>query len=289
MFIIQNDLLSVSIKSKGAEPDSIYHKQHKLEYLWSGDPAVWGKKSPILFPIVGTLKNDTYFYAGKAYELSRHGFARESEFTVTAQSENAVSLSLKSNDETLQKFPFAFELIITYTLEQNSLSVNYSVNNLSGGMMYFSIGGHPAFKVPLVANTTYEDYYLEFNAVENEGRWLISPDGLIELSCVPMLENTNILPLKKDLFKSDALVFKNLSADHISLKCNRTGHGLHFSFKDFPFLGIWAAKNADFVCIEPWCGIADSVNTNQQLTDKEGIETLHTGELFKRTWSITLF
>ncbi|MEO6001048.1 MAG: aldose 1-epimerase family protein [Chitinophagaceae bacterium] len=289
MFTIENDLLTVNVTSKGAELDSIYHKRNKLEYLWSADPTVWGKKSPILFPIVGTLKNNTYYYEENAYVLSRHGFAREHNFTLVEQSENSVSLSLKSDAETLKKFPFIFELIIAYTVVENSLTVTYKVINEDNKIMFFSVGGHPAFKVPLVPETRYEEYYLEFDKKESAGRWPISPDGLIESIPTPLMENTDRITLSRELFYQDALVFKHLSSHQVSLKSDKTTHGFIFDFTSFPYLGIWAAKNADFVCIEPWYGIADTVNSNQQLPEKEGIQKLEAGETFKAVWSVQLF
>ena len=284
MFSIENDDLVVAINPKGAEIQSIYHKQTKLEYMWSGDPAFWGKKSPILFPIVGTLKNDTYYYEEKPYKLSRHGFARDMEFEVLPQEKNSIIFLLRSNDASFQNFPFHFELRIVYTLHENAIQVGYNVSNTSNHEMYFSVGGHPAFKVPLVSDFNYEDYYLEFNEEETKPRWPISKDGLIESNPEPLLQQTNILPLSKQLFLKDAIVMKNLTSSIVSLKSDKSPHGLDFDFGNFPYLGIWAAKNADFVCIEPWCGIADSVNTNQQLINKEGINKLNAGEIFERSW-----
>ncbi len=289
MLTIQNELLKIDIKLKGAELDSIYHKQHQLEYLWSGDPAVWGKKSPLLFPIVGTLKEDTYYYEGLAYQLSRHGFAREHDFIVMQQSENSVSLSLKSNEDTLTKFPFAFNIIVTYTVQEDSLSVSYKVINEDNKLIFFSIGGHPAFKVPLENDCNYEDYFLEFDKIENAVRWPVSPEGLIESLPAPLLENTNRLKLTRELFQKDALVFKHLTSHQVSLKSEKTTHGLTFDFASFPYLGIWAAKNADFVCIEPWYGIADNVTSSQQLPEKEGIQKLEAGLEFEAKWNVQLF
>jgi galactose mutarotase-like enzyme len=289
MYYIENDKIKVAVQTKGAELDSVYNKQDQVEYIWNGDPEVWGKKSPILFPIIGTLKEDTYYFEGKTYQLPRHGFARDMEFAVATQTNNSIRFTLESNDATLLKFPFPFKFDITYTVHANQLSVSYLVTNTGNGVMHFSVGGHPAFRVPLVAGLDYHDYFLEFNEVENTGRWPISKEGLIEKFPLPMLIYTNHLPLTKELFYKDALVFKHLASSQVTLKSHKNRHGLLFDFKGFSCLGIWAAKDSDFVCIEPWCGNADNVETDQQLEHKEGIEPLPAGEIFERTWTITLF
>jgi len=289
MTLIENDILKVSIKTKGAELDSIYNKETNLEYMWGGDPAFWGKKSPVLFPVVGTLKNDIYYYNHKEYSLSRHGFAREMDFMVTAQTSSSAQFTLQSNEITFSKYPFSFRFDVIYSLKADKLVVNYKITNTGNDSLYFSVGGHPAFKVPLINDTVYNDYYLEFNKPETTGRWPISKDGLIESSPAPLLNNKNRLSLSKELFYNDALVFKNLVSDRISLRSEKITNGLEFDFAGFPYLGIWAAKNADFVCIEPWCGIADSVTSDQQIVDKEGINKLGAKEIFERSWSVRTF
>lgn len=289
MYTIENEALKVAVRTKGAELDSIYNKQAQLEYLWSGDAAFWGKKSPILFPIVGTLKNDAYFFKGKEYKLSRHGFARDMEFTVSRQETDSITLTLKSNEDTLQKFPFTFRFDIIYSIKDNSLVVAYHIVNMGEDEMYFSVGAHPAFKVPLAAGASYEDYSLVFNKVEDAPRWPISKDGLIEEKPQPFLEHTNTLLLRKELFFKDALVFKHLQSDKITLQSKADAHGWSVSFPGFPYMGIWAAKNADFVCIEPWCGIADGVNSDQQPEHKEGIERLPAGARFTRAWTLEVW
>lgn len=289
MFTLENAALRVVISATGAELQSIYHKDLQQEYMWSGDPAFWGKHSPVLFPIVGTLKNDTYYFNNTAYQLGRHGFAREMAFTATARDEHSITLSLQDTPATLAKYPFAFRFQIRYELADTSLKVTYSIHNTGKAVMYFSVGGHPAFKLPLTATAQYKDYYLEFNHPETAGRWPISTDGLIESPPLEVFHQSNRLPLSKELFQKDALVFKGLSSNSVVIKTDKDPHGLSFDFTGFPFLGIWAAKNADFVCIEPWCGIADSVETNQQLTNKEGIHALQPAKDFERTWSVTVF
>jgi len=289
MFTIENEYLEVVIKTKGAELDSVYNKQTRLEYMWNADPAFWSKKSPVLFPIVGTLKNDVYYFQNKEYSLTRHGFARETEFTVTGKIPSSVTFTLENNEATLLKFPFSFRFDIVYSLDGEKLNVLYRVKNTGTTDMYFSVGGHPAFKVPLAAGTDYADYYLEFDKTENAGRWPISKDGLIETNPVSLLNNSRRLELTKELFYADAVVFKQLKSDKVSLLSSKATNGLEFDFTGFPFLGIWAAKNADFVCIEPWCGIADSVTTTQQFQDKEGINRLGAMQTFERAWSVKTF
>ncbi|MBO9574083.1 MAG: aldose 1-epimerase family protein, partial [Chitinophagaceae bacterium] len=258
-------------------------------YLWSGDPAYWAKKSPILFPIVGTLKNNTYYYKDKPYHLTRHGFARDMEFELTSQTSSSLTFTLRSSTETLEKFPFVFRLDVIYSIEGSTLSTEYKVFNPSDDNIYFSIGGHPAFRIPLSENTDYEDYYFEFEHEENTLRWMISPEGLINPSAVPIMTHTNILPITRELFMKDAVVMKYLNSDKVRLRSDKTEYGIEFSFPRFPFLGLWTGKNGNFVCIEPWCGIADSTTTNQQFINKEGINLLTPGEVFDRKWSVKVY
>ena len=257
--------------------------------MWSGDPAFWGKTSPVLFPIVGSLKGDTFLYKDKKYGLSRHGFARECDFEISGKTDETVSFSLMSNPDTFKNYPFNFELILEYRLAESSLEVQYKVKNIGDETMFFSIGGHPAFKTPLTDETRYEDYFLLFNKKETAGRWPLSNDGLIEVSPDSFLDDENKLSLRKELFHKDAVVLKGLQSDVVSLRSDKHEHGLDFRFEGFPYLGIWAAKNADFVCIEPWCGIADSVNHNQKLEEKEGIQRIEAGEEWERSWQVRVY
>ena len=289
MFTIENEWLKVDILSKGAELTGIFNKKFQLEYMWNADPAYWAKKSPVLFPVIGALKDDTYFFENKSYKLSRHGFARDMDFSVFKQDKESISFNIESSTETKQKFPFDFRFEINYSLQENSLKVEYVIKNTGKGKMYFSVGGHPAFKLPLAEGLSYSDYYLEFNRSEIAGRWPISKQGLIEKEPTPLLEDNNHLPLTKKLFEKDALVFKHLRSTSVSLKSSKSERGLSFDFTGFPFLGLWAAPNADFICIEPWCGIADSIDSNQELTQKEGIYETDADEVWSRSWLLTLF
>jgi galactose mutarotase-like enzyme len=289
MFILENEVLRVEVASKGAELQSIVNTVLGIEYLWNGNPAFWAKRSPVLFPIVGALKNNSYTYQGKSYQLPRHGFARDMEFEVDKQSQKEITLLLRSNTETKKNYPFDFEFRIRYLLQGDELSTEYMVTNTGSGILFFSVGGHPAFRLPLTADTQFSDYYLRFEETENLSRWPISKDGLIENQPIPVLEDTNRLKLQKSLFYQDALVFKYPASSEISLVSGKTNHGIQFQMGEFPFLGIWSARDADFICLEPWCGIADSVNSNQQLEQKEGMEKMAPGKMFSRQWRVKVY
>jgi galactose mutarotase-like enzyme len=289
MFILENEILQVEVAAKGAELQRLKNKVSGLDYLWNGNPAFWAKRSPVLFPIIGSLKNETYYFQGKSYHLPRHGFARDMEFATEKQSQKEITLLLSSNEETKKNYPFDFEFRVRYQLQGDELSTEYLVTNTGSGLLYFSVGGHPAFRLPLDPDTAFSDYYLQFDEPENLSRWPISKEGLIQRESVPFLRDTKRLDLKKSMFYQDALVFKYPASSEISLLSKKTVHGVQFQMGEFPFLGIWSAKDADFICLEPWCGIADNVDSNQQMESKEGIEKSAPGKVFSRQWRIKLF
>ncbi len=288
MHTLSNEILEIKIATRGAELQSIYNRQTQIEYMWSAG-AEWPKKSPVLFPIVGGLKNNNYTFKDKTYNLSRHGFAREMDFELINQTNNSLTFLLKENETTLLQYPFAFSFYVKYTLHTNNVHITYIVENHTEELLPFSVGAHPAFAVPLAQQTVYEDYFLEFEKTEAAPVWPLSAEGLIENNSTPFFNNERKMPLTKDLFLKDALVFKNLASKKISIKSDRTPHGLTVSFDGFSYLGIWAAKNANFVCIEPWCGIADSVTATGNLIQKEGIITLQKAESFERSFGIEVF
>lgn len=288
MISLENEQIVVTFVAKGAELTSIKSKVTGLDYLWKGDAAYWGKHSPVLFPIVGALKDNTYISGEKEYELSRHGFARDLNFEVQQINEGEVLFTLQSNADTLKIYPFEFSLGLRYKISGSAVSCTYEVQNSGTKDLLFSIGGHPAFAAPLTADTTYEDCYLEFEVDEALTYHQIAGNLISDQTDILHLDQGK-LQLKHSLFYNDALVFKNLSSERITLKNTMNAHGLNFRFKDFPFFGIWAAPDADFVCLEPWCGIADGIYHNQQLSDKEGINSLSPGLNWKRTWETEVF
>lgn len=288
MITLENELLKASFVQKGAELQSLKSKTSNIEYIWDANPKDWAKHSPVLFPIVGALKGNQYAYEGEQYQLSRHGFARDMEFELESKSADEVVFTLRSSEEIKKVYPFEFSVSLIYTLKSHGLSCTYKVYNPSESDLLFSVGGHPAFATPVNESLRYEDYYLRFNQDEELVINKIS-DNLIseEMRTIPLKDKT--LPLRHELFYEDALVIKAMNSNKISLQNKVNSHGLHFTFDGFPFFGIWAAKDANFVCLEPWCGIADSVNHSGQLSDKEGIVILSAEESWQRTWQVDIF
>lgn len=278
---IQNQAIKAVIKTKGAELSSL-QKEDK-NYIWEINSEFWNKTSPILFPIVGALKNGEYFLEGKVYKLSRHGFARDFEFEVIENSENAVVFSLKSNEETLKVYPFHFELQLSYILEGNKLMVKYEIINRSSEKMYYSIGAHPAFNI----DGNFEDFSLIFDDEKDLETYKLEQDLFSGKTEILKL-NGNVLPLQYELFEEDALVFKNFATKSLTLAKNNESV-MKVSFPDFPYLGIWTKKDSPFICIEPWLGIADNANTSGKIEEKEGIQILENNSKKQIAWSVELF
>jgi len=227
-------------------------------------------------------------YKDKSYQLPRHGFARERTFLKDQISPSEAVFTLTQDTDTLTVYPFAFSLKLRYHLLDNSLTCTYEVTNTGYDELLFSIGAHPAFAVPMVKDTDYEDYYLQFNATEELFRWKLD-SGLIADHAEPLSAANGKLPLAHQLFYKDAIVLKNIQSNKITIGCTTHRHGLHFNFKEFPSFGIWAARDANFVCLEPWCGIADSVLHDQQLANKEGIVQLAPNTNWQRNWQVECF
>lgn len=285
---IQNTHLKISVQDKGAELCSIVSLKKGKEYMWNADPSVWGSYAPVLFPIIGALKDGEYEYEGKKYSVPKHGFIRNNENLQFHQiSANVIAYSLKYDKESLKNYPFKFEFFIRFILENNSILVEHEVINHSNtDEMYFSLGGHPAFKCPISEEEVYEDYYLEFEKIENVATWEVMSSGLINTTTRSLLENTNQLHLHKHLFDNDALILKEHNSKKVSLKSRKSTNSVIIEYQDFHYLGIWAKPGANFVCIEPWLGISDSHDTDQNFTTKEGILRLEAQKSFKASYRV---
>ena len=290
MVTLQNKLLKINIKKTGAELCEISSIKNGTQFMWNANPEIWANYAPNLFPIVGMLKDETYYFDDKPYHLSKHGFIRNNpNFQIIEDSKESVTLRLIYSEETLKNYPFKFEYYINYHLSQNKLKVSYKVINVDSKPLYFSIGAHPAFKCPVFENELYSDYELIFNKEETSKTYLLNlKTGLVTHQTEAIFDAPKTIRLRQDLFTHDALIFKDLKSRKVSLDSSSKGEILTVHFEDFPFLGLWAKPNADYVCIEPWLGIADNEDTNQQLIDKEGIIKLEAQKEFKATYTIEI-
>ena len=266
---ISNTILSATINHKGAELIFLQSLKTKREYIWDGHAKYWGKHSPILFPIVGTLKNNSYTYNDESFILSRHGFARDMVFELIKETEYEAVFSLKADEKTKECYPFDFELHLTYTLMESEVIIRYNVMNNGSHAMYFSIGGHPAFALP----NQFEKYSLKFEPNEKLVSYPLEDDLLSNTTKQTDLKQSKV-PLTYSLFENDALIYKTLKSKQIQLLENNTPI-LNFKFKDFPNFGIWTKVGAPFICLEPWAGYSDVRATSGKIEEKEGIQKLN--------------
>ena len=265
--------LEIITTPNGAELTSI--KYNGKEYLHQGEKVLdkngkiyWKRRAPILFPIVGSLKNNTTIIDGKKYNMSQHGFARDMKFDIVSISEREHTYVLRYNEETLKMYPYKFELYVSYLVDNNKLTIKYRIKNLDDKAMFFGVGGHPAFVIDLKNNK----YRLEFEKVEENIRFYQLDNGLISYKNnyinSSLLSNNRCLEIKKDTFTHDAIIMSNLNSDKIRLIENENTR-LELCFSSFKYLAIWAKKEAPFVCIEPWLTTADYVDSNQQFKEKK--------------------
>jgi galactose mutarotase-like enzyme len=277
---ISNGTLTATIHSLGAELISL--KDSSREYIWQADPKYWPKHSPVLFPIVGGLKNDSYLYKGKIHAMNRHGFARDNTFNLKSQTEDSAVFTLVSNNDTRVMYPFDFELEMRYALNGSTLSITYVVTNHGKEEMPFSIGAHPAFALP----KKFGDYSLKFEKDEPLESRQLSENLITDTTVTHQAEN-GVLPLDYKLFEKDALVFTNLQSRSVKL-IEGDRPILEVSYQKFPHLGIWTKENAPFICIEPWQGYADKSDATGNIIEKEGILKLSPGAQYNAAIEIQI-
>ena len=282
MYTIQNEELQVKIKGQGAELAGIRSLARNLEYMWHADPAFWGRHSSLLFPIIGTLSNNEYSFNKRKYSLKRHGFARNTLFSVVHRMDDKICFSISNNQDTLSNYPFQFELQAEYILNGSTLSIIYRVFNRDNQSIYFSVGGHPAFNCPLKEGEVRSDYSLVFDQVETATSEILNDAGLRTGAEKVILNNSATLPITDDLFDQDALILKGLQSSQVSLVDPQGIKVWTFDFTGFSHLGIWSpSAAAPFVCIEPWNGVADPIDPPASFEQKEGVVALPVGAVFE--------
>jgi galactose mutarotase-like enzyme len=284
---IKNNSISAKIDSFGAQLNSLKKNNQNIEYIWQANAEYWNRHSPILFPIVGRLKDDIYFYKDKKYNMRQHGFARDCEFELIRKDDDFLNFRLKNTDKSLEIYPFLFELDISYELIENKLIISYEVKNMTNGEIFFSIGAHPAFNWPL-ENEKKEDSFLEFINIKSTKRYFLNDKGLVYKSDNLEIED-NKIALNEELFKDDALIFNDPNIKQVTFKNLKNKNYVKLDFENFPYLGIWSKPSgAPFICIEPWFGIADEINTTQNFEDKRGIISLQKDEIFSCFYSVEI-
>ena len=284
---LENGQLQIAVKKKGGELCSLLKKSTQTEYIWQAGPDYWNRHAPVLFPIIGALKDGIYYYEGKCYKMGQHGMARDLPFQLVEKKDDELVFSLKSSPYTLERYPFEFELQIIYTLQENELATTYRVINPSEERLYFSIGGHPAFNCPLDEAEKRSDYQLVFEQPETVKIQRII-NGFRNGTWEQILDGQRELPITDHLFDKDALIFKGLKSNAVTLQKGNQPF-LTLNFKGFPYLGVWSkSATAPFVCIEPWFGLTDDTKHNRQLTEKEGVVALEGKGEFRHTYSILI-
>ncbi len=290
IYTIENNQVTASIKSLGAELTSLKSKKTNIEYIWNGDIEFWGRHAPVLFPIVGQVKDKTYFVEGQRYELPQHGFARDTEFKVTDQQTDEITFELVYSQETLEIYPYKFALIICYKLKENELITAYEVINKDNKKIAYSIGGHPALNCPIAKDELFEDYSLEFEYPEEPEQIHLNTSTGLRTGIKTQENIGNSINLNYDLFKNDAIIYKNLKSKRVTLKSNKNSYKVEFDFNQWEYLAFWTKKEGTpFICIEPWLGITDADDSNQQFHQKLGIQELSVNSKKVISYKIKVF
>lgn len=290
LYTIHNSDMTVTIDGLGAQLQSIT-AGGGTEYLWSGDPAYWSSRAPILFPYVGRLTDDTYTCDGRAYQMTRHGFARRTEFSVLTQGKDHITLYMEDSEESRKLYPFAFRFDVSYVLEGSTLVIVYAVESRDGRTMFFGLGGHPGFRVPLEEGRAFTDYRLTFAQPCQPWQVLMSENYMISGREAPYpLENGVELPLRHDLFDRDAIILKHF-ARSVTLSAGEGTRGLTLSCPHMRYLGIWHQPKTDapYVCLEPWVSLPSREGVVEDLSQQFDLVSLEPRQRYENRWTVTIF
>ena len=290
LYTIENNELCIQVRDHGAELRSIKERADETEYLWNGDPTWWRYSSPVLFPIVGKLKDNKYRVDGKTYELPSHGLGRISDFQLVEKKADRIAFSLRWTAESLARYPWKFELIVAYELHGKQLKVIWTIRNHDDHEMIYSIGAHGAYRCPIVHGETFSDCYLEFSEAEDAPNMPLNAQGqFLHTPGDKPLKDTE-LPLNFEKFKDDVLAYHNLRSDKVTIRSRKSKKSLAIIAKDFPFWGFWTPVQggAPFLCLEPWHGHADYEDFDGEFAEREGSERLAPGEEQTFTYTIEI-
>ncbi len=289
IYILENDKLKVKISSMGAELQSVCRIEDDTEYLWQGDPTYWGGRATNIFPMCGRMVEGKYTYEGTSYELPIHGIVRSMEWSVLHQKATAITLQVKSTDETLAVYPFRFAVEICYTLEDETLSVAMIVHNLDDKTMLFAVGGHPGFNLPLEEGQVFEDYAVLFDEPCEAKRLCLSATCFYLNDATPFpLTDGNRIEMRHDLFDDDAIFLQD-TCGGVTLRSAEGKRYVHMSYPNMKFLGLWHTPHAEapFVCIEPWTGTPALDGHINDLTELPEMNALEPEGTYRNVYTIT--
>ena len=288
-YTIANGELSVTVSTHGGELQSILDRDGR-EWLWQADPVFWDEKAPNLFPYIGRCTDDTYTFEGKPYRMCLHGFLHYSALELMVATENMLSFEYSACPESRAVYPFEFTYRIQYRLTGRKIAVKYTVLNNGSKAMYFGIGGHPGFRMPLDEGLDFTDYHLTFNNTEEPRRVILSPDSKVTAERAPYpLANGHDLPLRHDLFDNDAVILRG-SGDKVVLHSDKGKHSVTVRYPQMPYIGIWHTKQAvaPFLCLEPWTALPSRSGVVEALETHPDLIRLGAHETYDNEWSIEL-
>lgn len=286
IYTLKNEILTIDISTFGAEMQSI--RKDGKEYLWQGDEKNWKNKATNIFPFVGKMQDGKYIYKCKTYEMGSHGLARHIDFEKVFSSEQEIILKMQSNEQTLESYPFSFDYYIIYQLENDTIKITSKVLNKGDEPMYFALGGHPGFNLPLDDGLDITEHYLLFDEPCKVYNTFTSERGLVTKTEPFELEQDKILRLKTSLFDNDALIFSHM-AKGVTLKTDKSEKGIYIRYDDMGYLGIWQTPKVapNFLCIEPWTSLPARDGLIEDI-EKQDLLCLKPKEEYKNTWSITI-
>lgn len=287
MLEIKNGRFTAQVDPVGAQIVSLQDGDREL--LWTGDPAYWHEHAPVLFPIVGALRDGRVKIKGQWFEMARHGFAKRMGFAVDGQAGSAVSLTLRADGETKKLYPFDFALTVAYSLEEDGYTTQFTVENTGKEALPFAIGGHPGFNLPMEEGARFEDYTIQFEKDEDQVCPTVHMDtGLLDYEHLGFALKGREIPLRHSLFYGDALVFRHLNSRRVRLVNKSTGRGVEMYFgSEFPMLGIWSAQNdGPYVCLEPWTGCATLTTEGDELTEKFNMLAIEPGTKYSFCFTV---
>lgn len=274
---ISNKHITIEVNSLGAELWSLKKVEEDYEYLWQGNPEFWTGRSPVLFPNVGACRNNEMKVDGKVYPIGNHGFPRKTEFELIQSDDAKLVYRLVSNEETLKMYPYKFDLRLSYTLEESQVVIGYEVINTDNNEIFFQLGTHPGFNVPMEDGLSFEDYYIYFDQEESARRHFFDGANLLVTGKDEDGLNGKQMALKHELFYEGATIFRGINSKELILKSDKGQRQVKLSYDKFSYLGVWQMKDAPYVCIEPWTGISDPDNYTGEFKDKEMIMSLDAG------------